>query len=82
MHADDSQPHVLLPPTTKVRVMWVKRPVPAPTEDEPDDDELLRFLDGTMSDEEVAALQARLERCPYALARISILAEALFETDH
>jgi len=57
----------------------VGRPVPAPTEDEPSDDELLRFLDGAMGVAERRRFSERLERSPYASARLEILADALVD---
>jgi hypothetical protein len=64
------------PPKRRIRV---SRPVPAPTKDEPSDDELLRYLDGAMEPAERIAFEARLERSPYAAARIEVLAAALEE---
>src|SRR5262249_19057697 len=43
------------------------------------DDDLLRYLDGAMSDDERAQLEERLARSPYASARIAIVADALTE---
>jgi hypothetical protein len=61
------------------RRIRVSRPVPAPAKDEPTDDELLRYLDGAMEPAERVAFEARLERSPYAAARIEVLASALEE---
>jgi hypothetical protein len=57
----------------------VGRPVPAPSEDDPSDDELLRFLDGAMGAAERRRFSERLERSPYASARLQILADALVD---
>lgn len=70
------RPVVSQPPKRRIRVA---RPVPAPGINEPTDDELLRYLDGAMSREERATFEARLERSPYAAARIEVLASALEE---
>jgi anti-sigma factor RsiW len=61
------------------RRIRVSRPMPAPSRDEPSDDELLRYLDGAMDAAERIAFEARLERSPYAAARIEVLAAALEE---
>jgi hypothetical protein len=61
------------------RKLRVSRPVPAPSIDEPSDDELLRFLDGAMAADERAAFELRLRKSPYAAARIELLAAALEE---
>ena len=55
------------------------RPVPAPGRNEPADEEILRYLDGAMDADELAAFEARLEHSPYAAARIELLAAALEE---
>jgi hypothetical protein len=64
------------PPRRKIRV---SHPVPAPSLHEPSDDELLRFLDGAMEPDERLAFEERLERSPYAAARLELLASALEE---
>ena len=64
------------PPRRKIRV---SHPVPAPSLHEPSDDELLRFLDGAMEPSERIAFEERLERSPYAAARLELLSAALEE---
>ena len=61
------------------RRIRVSRPVPAPSKNEPTDEELLRYLDGAMDPYERTLFEARLERSPYAAARIEVLASALEE---
>ncbi|HZS38862.1 MAG TPA: hypothetical protein VFF06_18645 [Polyangia bacterium] len=56
------------------------RAVPAPSPDDPSDEELLRFLDGDMDEDERRAFAERLERSPYASARAQILADALADS--
>ena len=62
-------------------VLIPARAVPAPSPDDPSDEELLRFLDGDMDDGERRAFAARLEHSPYAAARAQILADALADFD-
>ena len=50
-----------------------------PAADEPSDDELLRYVDGSMDDGERETLEARLADHPAAAARVAIVAEALAE---
>jgi hypothetical protein len=57
----------------------VRCPVPAPADDEPGDDELLRYLDGLMTPEERTCFEMTLLDSPYAAARVEILASALSE---
>lgn len=66
--------------TQRVRSIQVSRPVPAPSLDEPSDDELLRFLDGALAPIERARLARRIEASPYAAARLELLAAALDES--
>jgi hypothetical protein len=61
------------------RRIRVSRPVPAPSKDEPSDEEILRFLDGAMEPDELARFEARLKQSPYAAARIELLSAALEE---
>jgi hypothetical protein len=67
------------PETRRIPLVTVGRAVPAPSPDDPSDDELLRFLDGLMDEPERLAFAERLERSPYAKARVQILADALAE---
>ena len=61
------------------RRIRVSRPVPAPSKDEPSDEEILRYLDGAMEPDERVVFEARLKSSPYAEARIELLAAALEE---
>jgi hypothetical protein len=54
--------------------------VPDPGADEPSDDELLRYVDGSMDGAERAALELRLADHPNATARVGIVLEALAES--
>jgi hypothetical protein len=53
--------------------------VPSPAHGDPDDDQLLRYLDGLMSTEERTEFELQLLDSPYASARVEILAAALAE---
>jgi hypothetical protein len=57
----------------------VRCPVPGPVEGEPTDDELLRYLDNLMTDDERTDFELKLLDSPYASARVEILATALEE---
>jgi hypothetical protein len=63
----------------RLRAVRPSLPVPDPRADEPSDDELLRYVDGSMSDAEREDLEARLADHPDAAARVAIVAEALAE---
>ncbi len=62
-----------------LRRIRVSHPVPAPSIDEPTDDELLRFLDGAMTEQERLPFEERLKSSPYASARVEVLSAALAE---
>jgi hypothetical protein len=57
----------------------VRCAVPSPAQGDPDDDQLLRYLDGLMSPEERTEFETQLLDSPYASARVEILAAALAE---
>ncbi len=57
----------------------VRCAVPAPSDAEPSDDELLRYLDNLMLPEERTEFELKLLESPYASARVEILASALEE---
>lgn len=63
------------------RRIAVTRPVPAPSDGEPTDDELLAALEGRLSVAERRGLEARLEQHPYSRDRLEILREAFGEAD-
>ena len=65
--------------TARLRAVRPSSAVPDDGVDEPSDDELLRYVDGSMDDAEREALQARLADHPAAAARVAIVAEALAE---
>ncbi|MCK5800172.1 MAG: hypothetical protein KAI47_23440 [Deltaproteobacteria bacterium] len=54
--------------------------IPAPTKDEPSDDELLLLLDGRLQPSEARALEARLGEHAFSLGRLKILREVFAET--
>jgi hypothetical protein len=65
--------------TARLRAVRPSTAVPEPGADEPSDDELLRYVDGSMEDAERALLEARLADNPGAAERVAIVAEALAE---
>jgi len=65
--------------TARLRAVRPSSAVPDAGVDEPSDDELLRYVDGSMDDGEREALEARLADHPAAAARVAIVAEALAE---
>ena len=65
--------------TARLRAVRPSSAIPDPVADEPSDDELLRYVDGSMDDGERDALEARLADHPAAAARVAIVAEALAE---
>ena len=65
--------------TARLRAVRPSATVPDAGAGEPSDDELLRYVDGSMDDGERAALEARLDEHPSAAARVAIVAEALAE---
>ncbi|MCA1664502.1 MAG: hypothetical protein LC659_09570 [Myxococcales bacterium] len=65
--------------TARLRAVRPSSAVPDAGVDEPSDDELLRYIDGSMSAGERDALEARLADEPAAAARVAIVAEALAE---
>ena len=65
--------------TARLRAVRPSTAVPADAADEPSDDDLLRYVDGTMDDRERAGFEARLADHPSAAARVTIIAEALAE---
>lgn len=65
--------------TARLRAVRPSSTVPDAAVDEPSDDELLRYVDGSMDEREREALEARLADHPSAAARVAIVAEALAE---
>ncbi len=65
--------------TARLRAVRPSSAVPDAGPDEPSDDELLRYVDGSMDDSERAALEVRLADHPSAAERVAIVAEALAE---
>lgn len=65
--------------TARLRAVSPSVPVPDAAVDEPSDDELLRYVDGSMDERERETLEARLADHPNAAARVAIVAEALAE---
>src|SRR4051812_37467996 len=65
--------------TARLRAVRPAAAVPVDAADEPTDDDLLRYVDGSMDDAERAGLETRLADHPAAAARVAIVAEALAE---
>jgi hypothetical protein len=65
--------------TARLRAVRPSVALPDAGPDEPSDDELLRYVDGSMDDGEREALETRLAEQPSAAARVAIVAEALAE---
>jgi hypothetical protein len=65
--------------TARLRAIRPSSAVPDAAVDEPSDDELLRYVDGSLDDAERASLETRLADHPAAAARVAIVAEALAE---
>jgi len=59
------------------RKMRISRPIPAASRLEPTDEELLRLLEGTLSEDLRRALEVQLHECPYSADRIAIMRAAL-----
>ncbi|MCU1283399.1 MAG: hypothetical protein JWM53_6945, partial [bacterium] len=66
--------------TARLRAVRPSAAVPESGADEPSDDELLRYVDGSMDDRERESLELRLAEHPSAAARVAIVAEALAES--
>jgi hypothetical protein len=65
--------------TARLRAVRPSFAVPDAAVDEPSEDELLRYVDGSMDDAEREAREARLADHPAAAARVAIVADALAE---
>ncbi|HXU74731.1 MAG TPA: hypothetical protein VN947_35790 [Polyangia bacterium] len=65
--------------TARLRAVRPSVPVPDAAGDEPSDDEILRYVDGSMTDSERAGFETRLADHPSSAARVAIVAEALAE---
>jgi hypothetical protein len=64
----------------RLRAVRPSLPIAEPGPDEPSDEELLRYVDGTMSDGDREAFEAKLTEHPNAAARVAIVAEALADS--
>ena len=65
--------------TARLRAARPSMPVPDDAADEPSDDDILRYVDGSMDDGERTAFETRLADHPSSAARVAIVAEALAE---
>lgn len=65
--------------TTRLRAVRPSLGVPGATADEPSDDELLRYVDGSMDRVERETFEARLAAHPASADRVAVVAEALTE---
>lgn len=61
----------------KLRALQLARPLPVPAEGDPSDEELLRYIDGSLGDAERERLEARIAESPFATARVTVVVEAL-----
>jgi hypothetical protein len=66
--------------SARLRSVRASVPVPAPEADEPSDDDLLRYVDGTMDAAEREAFEVRLADHPGAQDRVAVVAAALGDT--
>lgn len=62
-----------------LRRLQVGTSIPAASADEPTDEELIRLIEGSLSEEQRRALEERLLECPYSADRVAIVREALKE---
>lgn len=63
----------------KLRALRLARALPAPGGDEPGDEELLRYLDGSAIGRERERLEVRIAESAYASSRVAVVVEALRE---
>jgi hypothetical protein len=63
----------------RLRAVRPSLPVPSPGSDEPSDEELLRYIDGSLDSAERAAFETRLAAHPHAAERVAVVAAALHE---
>jgi hypothetical protein len=63
----------------RLRAVRPSLPVPSPGGDEPTDEELLRYIDGTLGAAEREAFETRLAAHPNAAERVAVVADALHE---
>jgi anti-sigma factor RsiW len=61
------------------KTLKVRRALPLPEPDMPSDEELLAYVDGLVSPEDLHETERRLYSSPYCLDRLWILREALAE---
>ena len=62
-----------------LRRIQVDRAVPEASADEPSDEELIRLIEGQLSEEQRRSLEERLAVCPYSADRVAIVRDALLE---
>jgi hypothetical protein len=65
-------PHLL-------RTIHLAGPLPPDSGREPSDDELLHLIEGTLTDEQRARLEAELLGCPFSSDRVAVVRAALAE---
>lgn len=66
--------------TARLRAVRPSLPVPEPAAEAPSDEDILRYVDGSMGDAERGSFEARLADHPDAAARVAVVAEALSES--
>jgi hypothetical protein len=62
-----------------LRRLHLGTPIPVASANEPTDEELIRLIEGSLSQEQKRALEERLLACPYSADRVAIVREALKE---
>lgn len=66
--------------TDERRPISIGQPIPQPRAGrELSDEELLRLIEGTLTEEQRRRLEARLAECPYSADRVAIVRQALEE---
>lgn len=68
--------------SARLRAVRPSQRVPEQTAEEPSEEDVLRYVDGAMSDSERDAFEAKLADHPSAAARVAIVAEALQEAGY
>ena len=71
----DSRPHRSL--AEFLRDIDLGQIIPRSSDHEPPEDDLLRLIEGTLSDDQRRELETLLEQCPYSADRVAIVRAAL-----
>jgi hypothetical protein len=62
-----------------LRRVHITAALPIPTEDEPDDEELLGLIEGQLTPAQLRRLEEQLQECPYSTDRVAVVRAALAE---